>query len=110
MGMDTTVTRIGSVVVAELRAAGYMESTIAQYEKTIKALRSFVDERGGVYSPSLGAAFESMTVSPRTGRFSAQRRFDYRRLVSVFDSYVKTDRGGTLSPKTRWWGYATRVG
>ena len=34
--MDTTVTGIGSVVVAELRAAGYMESTIGQYEKTIK--------------------------------------------------------------------------
>ncbi|HEY6425374.1 MAG TPA: hypothetical protein VIY28_19455 [Pseudonocardiaceae bacterium] len=26
-----------------------------------------------------------MTVSPRTGRFSAQRRFDYGRLISVFD-------------------------
>ena len=26
--MDTTVTGIGSVVVAELRAAGYLESTI----------------------------------------------------------------------------------
>ncbi|MGH3875381.1 MAG: hypothetical protein ACRDSR_28455, partial [Pseudonocardiaceae bacterium] len=37
--MDTTVTGIGSVVVEELRAAGYMESTIGQYEKTIKALR-----------------------------------------------------------------------
>ena len=29
--MDTTVTGIGAVVVAELRAAGYMESTIGQY-------------------------------------------------------------------------------
>ena len=33
-----------------------------------------------------------MTTSPRTGRFSAQRRFDYRRLVAVFDSYVQTGR------------------
>ena len=33
-----------------------------------------------------------MTTSPRTGRFSAQRRFDYRRLVAVFDSYVTTGR------------------
>ncbi|MDQ6613697.1 MAG: hypothetical protein M3083_02780 [Actinomycetota bacterium] len=54
--MDTTVTGIASVVVAELRAAGYLESTIGQYEKTIKALTSFVEERGGAYSPSLGAA------------------------------------------------------
>jgi hypothetical protein len=35
-----------------------------------------------------------MTISPRTGRFSAQRGFDYRRLVSVFDAYVATGRVG----------------
>jgi hypothetical protein len=90
--MDTTVTGIGSVVVAELRAAGYLESTIGQYEKTIKALTCFGKERGGTYTPSLGAAFASMTISPRTGRVSAQRRFDYRRLVSVFDTYLATGR------------------
>lgn len=33
-----------------------------------------------------------MTTSVRTGRFSPQRRFDYRRLVTVFDSYVQTGR------------------
>jgi hypothetical protein len=76
--MDTTVTGIGSVVVAELRVAGYLESTIGQYEKTIKALMCFAKERGGTYTPSLGAVFASMTISPRTGRVSAQRRFDYR--------------------------------
>ena len=90
--MDTTVTGIGSVVVAELRAAGYLESTIGQYEKTIKALMCFATTRGGTYTPALGAAFASMTISPRTGRFSAQRRFDYRRLVSVFDAYLATGR------------------
>ena len=88
--MDMTVTQIGAVVVAELRAAGYMESTIAQYAKTIRALSEFASER--VYSVGFGAEFASMTISPRTGRFSAQRRFDYRRLVGVFDSYVRTDR------------------
>ena len=88
--MDMTVTQIGAVVVAELRAAGYMESTIAQYAKTIRALSEFASER--VYSIGLGAEFASMTISPRTGRFSAQRRFDYRRLVGVFDSYVRTGR------------------
>ena len=90
--MDTTVTLIAAFVVAELRTAGYLESTIGQYEKTIKALTSFVEDRGDAYTPSLGAAFASMTVSPRTGRFSAQRRSDYGRLVSVFDTYVGTGR------------------
>jgi len=90
--MDATVTQIGEVVVAELRAAGYMESTIGQYVKTIRALARYVGERGGVYGPGLGAEFAALTVSPRTGRFSAQRRFDYGRLVVVFDSYVRTGR------------------
>ena len=90
--MDATVTLIGEVVVAELRAAGYMESTIGQYAKTIRALARYAEERGGVYSPGLGAEFASMTASPRTGRFSAQRRLAYGRLVGVFDSYVRTGR------------------
>ena len=48
--MDTTVKGIGLVVVAELRVAGYRESTIGQYEKTIKALASFADESGSGYT------------------------------------------------------------
>ncbi len=75
--MNTTVTQIGAVVVARLHAAGYMESTVGQYQKTIKALTKFVEERGDVYTPELGAEFASMTRSPRTGRVSAQRRLQY---------------------------------
>lgn len=89
--MEMTVTEIGAVVVAELRAAGYLESTIGQYAKTIKALSGYAGP-GGVYSPELGAEFASRTISPRTGRFSPQRRLDYRRLTAVFDSYVRTGR------------------
>jgi integrase len=88
--MDTTVSGIGAVVLTELRTAGYMESTVGQYAKTIKALTEFAS--GREYSTALGAEFASMTISARTGRFSAQRRFDYRRLVAVFDSYVQTGR------------------
>lgn len=91
--MDTTITKIGAVVVAELRAAGYRESTIGNYEKTIRALSGYARRRStSVYTPALGARFASLTTSPRTGRFSAQRRFDYRRLVTVFDSYLATGR------------------
>lgn len=90
--MDTTVTGIGSVVVAELRAAGYMESTIYNYEKSIRALMCFAEAHGGRYTPALGAAFAAMSTSPRTGRFSVQRKFDYGRLVRLFDSYVTTGR------------------
>jgi site-specific recombinase XerD len=90
--MDTMVARIGALVLTELRAAGYAESTVGQYAKTIRALAAFAAKRGGAYSPELGSEFASMTISPRTGRFSAQRRFDYSRLVGVFDSYVRTGR------------------
>lgn len=91
--MDTTITMIGAVVIAELRSVGYMESTIGQYGKTIKALTDYAKQFGANgYTPALGAGFASMTTSPRTGRFSAQRRFDYRRVVALFDSYVITGR------------------
>lgn len=101
--MDATVEGIGVVVVGALRAAGYLDSTIGQYRKTIKALAGFVEPRGGVYTPALGAGFASLTVSPRTGRFSAQRRFDYRRLVALFDGYLRTGRV-ELSSRTRGGG------
>ncbi len=68
--MDATVRESGEVVVAELHSADYMASTIGQYEKTIRALAKYTEERGGVYSPGSGAEFSSMTISPRTGRFS----------------------------------------
>lgn len=79
-------------MVAELRSAGYVESTIRQYQKTISALAEHASEPGGVYTPGLGAAFALMTTSPRTGRFSIQRRFSYGRLVGLFDSYLQTGR------------------
>lgn len=90
MVIDATVTHLGALVVALLRAAEYAESTIGQYEKTIRALDGFIAGSGGVYTYALGAVFASLTTSPRTGRFSAQRRFDYMRLVAVFDELVVT--------------------
>src|SRR6478752_3490318 len=104
--MDTTITGIGAVAVAELRSAGYMESTIGQYEKSIKALSDYARRHGTtIYTPALGAGFASLTTSPRTGRFSAQRRFDYRRLVAVFDAYVRSGRV-ELACRTRGGGGA----
>jgi hypothetical protein len=52
--MDTTVTGIGAMVVAELRAAGYMESTIGKYEKTIRVLAGFAEGGAGDYTPGVG--------------------------------------------------------
>ncbi len=90
--MDTTVAGIGAAVVAQLRAADYMESTIVQKLKAIKALEEFVDQHGGVYTPALGRRFAELTISPRTGLFSAERRTEFGRLVRLFDSYLATGR------------------
>lgn len=90
--MDATVDRLGEAVIEALRAAGYLESTIGQYEKTIRYLKTFISDRAGglVYTPVLGAVFAADTISPRTGRPSNQRRLDYRRLVTLFDGYLAT--------------------
>lgn len=108
--MDTTVKHLGAVVVATLRGAGYMESTVSNYQKTIRALDAYVAARGGYYTPGLGAEFAGLTTSPRTGKFSAVRRFDYTRLVALFDSYLHSGQvslavrkrgGGGRGPETR---------
>ena len=88
--MDTSVQEIGTAVVAALRAAGYMESTIGQYQKSIKQLDMLAAHHDGVYTCELGAQFASMTTSPRTGKFSQQRSTDYQRLIHLCDSYALT--------------------
>lgn len=101
--MDSTVSGIGAVVVASLRSASYMESTIGRYGRLIKMLGRYVEMRGGTYTSELGVAFARLTTSPRTGRFSVQRWFDRRRIVALFDSYVTTGRVD-LAMRTRGGG------
>lgn len=88
--MDTSVKDIGVAVVAALRSAGYMESTIGQYQKSIKWLDALATENYGIYTCDLGAHFASLTTSPRIGKFSHQRCTDYQRLIHLYDSYVLT--------------------
>ncbi|MEC5180901.1 tyrosine-type recombinase/integrase [Arthrobacter sp. CG_A4] len=108
--MGTMVREVGVAVVAALDAAGYMGSTIGQYRKSIRALERLAQKQGGVYTPGLGADFSAMTTSPRTGKFSAQRRFDYGRLVSLFDSYVLTGTVTLAARKRSGGGYGLQSG
>ncbi len=96
--MDTVVGAIGDVVVAAFEDADYMQSTIGQFRKSIRWLGVLAKKQDGVYTSKLGAETASMTTSPRTGRYSAQRHTDYDRLVWLFDSYVLT---GTVDLSTR---------
>ena len=68
------------------------------YERVIGVLARYAAGRDADYSRELGAEFASRTVSPRTGRFSAQRRATYRRIAGVFDSYAAT---GTVDLSVR---------
>lgn len=88
--MDMTIKQLATVVIAALREADYMESTIGNYKKTIKALTQFAGGEDQAYTAQLGAEFSAMTTSPRTGKFSAVRRFDYTRLINLYDSYLTT--------------------
>lgn len=96
--MDTTVVAIGVAVVAALEDAGYRQSTINQYRKSLRCLGLLASKQHGVYSSVLGAEFASMTTSPLTGRYSPQRRSGYGRLVRLFDSYLLT---GTVDPSVK---------
>ena len=88
--MDITIKQLGEVVLAALRQAGYMESTIGNYQKTVKALAAYAGGPDQLYTVELGTEFAAMTTSPRTGKFSAVRRFDYGRFVRVGNSYIET--------------------
>ena len=58
--MDATIMGIGEFVVAQLRSAGYMESTIGQYEKSIRALTGYARRQGAnVYVSSSSASASS---------------------------------------------------
>lgn len=107
--METTVIGIGELVVAALEAAGYKQSTMLEYRKWLHRLELLAREQDGLYTVELGAEFASMTTSPRTGRFSHQRRASYGRLVRMLDSYVLTGsvdlsimtrNGGKDAPKS----------
>lgn len=88
--METTVIGIGELVVAALEAAGYKQSTMLEYRKWLRRLEWLARKQDGLYTVGLGAKFASMTTSPRTGRFSDQRRKAYGRLVRLLDSYSLT--------------------
>lgn len=96
--MEHSVAELGTIVITALREADYQESTITNYQKTLGRLTEYIDAHGGVYTPQLGTKFAGLTTSPRTGKFSAQRRFDFSRLIHLFNTYLDT---GTivLSPR-----------
>ena len=52
---ETTVGHVAGEVVRALYGAGYMESTIGQYRKSIRALERYAGGPDAVYTRGLGA-------------------------------------------------------
>ena len=101
--MEHSVPELGDIVIAALRDANYQESTITNYQKTITKLTTYIDTHGGVYTPELGNRFAGLTTSPQTGKFSAQRHFDFSRLIHLVNTYLETSTI-VLSHRTRGGG------
>ncbi|QWE84239.1 hypothetical protein K10-5_00127 [Bifidobacterium longum] len=91
---ETTVGHVAGEVVRALYGAGYMESTIGQYRKSIRALERYAGGPDAVYTRGLGAGFAASTFSGRTGGFSRQRWFDYGRQAGAFVRLVSAVRFG----------------
>ena len=108
--MDTTVEEIGGVVVAKLRAPGYMESTIGQYKKTIKALSGFACRRGGLYTPAVPGAVRGL--DDESAHRPVQRAAQVRlRLAREAVRLICAHRsGGYIGAHTWWRGPAAGLG
>ena len=60
---ETTVGHVAGEVVRALYGAGYMESTIGQYRKSIRALERYAGGPDAVYTRGLGAGFAASCIS-----------------------------------------------
>jgi uncharacterized protein YgbK (DUF1537 family) len=84
--MDTTVSEIDAVVAAEVHAAGYMESTVGQYAKTIKALTGFAS--GREYSTGLPEGSDFVVLDAAWQAAMGRRGLgQVERAVQRFPSY-----------------------
>lgn len=71
---ETTVGHVAGEVVRALYGAGYMESTIGQYRKSIRALERYAGGPDAVYTRGLGAGFAASTFSCFASMFVRQVR------------------------------------
>lgn len=88
--MEISIDTIAEMVIQALKRAGYAESTIGQYRKSIKALRVLAEEQDGLYTKELGSRFTGIAANHKTGSISKHSKARKRRLIRIIDSYVDT--------------------
>lgn len=86
-----TINEICTACINALRAEGYNESTIFNYEGVIRRFKQFCEERNiTLYSSELGKAYADNVISKKTGKFSKNRYHTQGRFYRLIDSYFST--------------------
>lgn len=86
-----TINEICTACINALRAEGYNESTIFNYEGVIRRFKQFCEERNiTLYSSELGKAYADDVISKKTGKFSKNRYHTQGRFYRLIDSYFST--------------------
>lgn len=86
-----TIDEICSACLDAVRAEGYNESTIFNYEGVIRRFKQFCNNRNiTLYSSEIGKAYAEDVISTKTGKFSKNRYHTQGRFYRLIDSYFST--------------------
>lgn len=100
-----------SKLINALQEAQYNESTMANYRRATNRFKVFCNEIGvSEYSPEVGRLYAKDVISPRTRKYSEQRRRLQARFVRLIDSYVLTGqfdfsiaKRGKIAPQNEYY-------
>ena len=87
MDLDT----ICSLLIDALRDAQYNPNTVFLYQGEVRRFKEFCRGKGITdYTSATGKVYADDVISPKTGKYSAERHFLHGRLTRLLDSYVNT--------------------
>ena len=89
MDLDT----ICSLLIDALRDAKYSPNTVFLYQGEVRRFIEFCRGKGITdYTSATGKVYADDVISPKTGKYSAERHFLHGRLTRLLDSYVNTGK------------------
>ena len=87
MDLDT----ICSLLIDALRDAKYSPNTVFLYQGEVRRFKEFCRGKGITdYTSATGKVYADDVISPKTGKYSAERHFLHGRLTRLLDSYIST--------------------
>jgi len=88
-----SVTELAAIILEQMKASGFMESTRGNYEKLFNKLSRMSEERGDpCYTFELGRAFinDDTHITPKnTERYHHERTVAYVRCIKFIESYIR---------------------